>query len=59
LDVGLEAGFDPDVATELERRGHRVQPAAGTYGGAQIILRTDSGYVAASDHRKDGHAAGF
>lgn len=59
LDVGLEAGFDPGVAAELERRGHHVRPSAGGYGGAQIILKTGSGYVAASDHRKDGHAAGF
>jgi gamma-glutamyltranspeptidase/glutathione hydrolase len=28
-------------------------------GGAQLIRRTPAGYVAGSDHRKDGCAAGF
>ncbi len=29
------------------------------FGGAQLICRLGDGYCAASDHRKDGHAAGF
>jgi gamma-glutamyltranspeptidase len=28
-------------------------------GGAQVIIRLPRGYVAASDPRKDGEAAGF
>jgi gamma-glutamyltranspeptidase/glutathione hydrolase len=59
--VGLEAGFDQQVADDLTARGHRVrhEPQEHVFGGAQLILRTDHGYVAGSDHRKEGQAAGF
>ena len=30
-----------------------------SFGGAQIILSNDNGYVAGSDHRKEGAAVGF
>jgi gamma-glutamyltranspeptidase/glutathione hydrolase len=56
----LEEGFAPALAAALARRGHPVQtePAAG-FGGAQLVYRLDGGgYVAASDHRKDGQAVG-
>ncbi|WP_425061918.1 gamma-glutamyltransferase family protein [Roseovarius confluentis] len=33
--------------------------AAFGFGGAQLIQRIDGGYIAGSDHRKDGAAAGF
>jgi gamma-glutamyltranspeptidase/glutathione hydrolase len=29
------------------------------FGGAQLILATEHGYVSGSDHRKEGQAAGF
>lgn len=61
--ISLEAGTSPAVADALAARGHQIQlesPAAAfAFGGAQIIVRTDAGYVAGSDHRKDGAAAGF
>ncbi|HEX8463109.1 MAG TPA: gamma-glutamyltransferase family protein [Abditibacterium sp.] len=58
--VSFEAGFDPQVLAELERRGHRfAAPERWGFGGAQLILKTESGYVAASDGRKDGQAVGF
>ncbi len=61
FSVGLERGFPEDVAAELERRGHRVRyvDREHVFGGAQLILRTEHGYVAGSDHRKEGLAAGF
>jgi gamma-glutamyltranspeptidase/glutathione hydrolase len=55
--IALEDGVPDDVAAELARRGHRIRPA-GQFGGAQIIVRTPAGYVAASDPRKDGQAVG-
>ena len=59
--VLLERGFPQDVARALERRGHRLQrdAAEGNFGGAQLIYRDRDAYVAASDHRKEGQAAGF
>jgi len=58
--VGLEEGFAPDVVNDLKARGHNIvaSPEFG-FGGAQLIYKTDSGYCAASDHRKDGQAVGF
>jgi gamma-glutamyltranspeptidase/glutathione hydrolase len=59
--VGLETGIPESVARDLTDRGHRVRFEARehVFGGAQLILRTDDGYVAGSDHRKEGQAAGF
>lgn len=61
FELGLEVGFEPAVLEGLKARGHRVRfdERESTFGGAQLILRTEDGYVAASDHRKEGHAAGF
>ena len=56
----LESGISPDVADNLKSRGHHVTMAeCGSFGGAQLIYKLDDGYVAASDHRKDGQAVGF
>ena len=56
----LETGFAADVASDLAARGHRVAAAdPAMFGGAQLILRVPDGYCAASDHRKEGMAAGF
>jgi len=47
----------------LEQRGHKLQRSElnvnFAFGGAQIIYKTDDGYIAASDSRKDGQAAGY
>jgi gamma-glutamyltranspeptidase/glutathione hydrolase len=62
-EVAVEPGFDPQVLDELEARGHRLRrtPAEESFafGGGQLAWRTPHGYVAASDPRKDGQAAGF
>jgi len=62
--VALEPGVDARVRDELQRRGHRILTDAPdndfAFGGAQLILiDDDGGYIAGSDHRKDGMAAGF
>ncbi len=61
--VALEAGIDRRVQPELARRGHRLHLGSMdkdfAMGGAQLIHIADDGYIAGSDHRKDGMAAGF
>jgi gamma-glutamyltranspeptidase / glutathione hydrolase len=59
--VALETGFDEKLVLGLADLGHDIQrdpPEANfAFGGAQLICRMDNGYVAGSDHRKDGFAA--
>ena len=61
FSVGLEAGVPDAVLMELANRGHEVkrEPLEHVFGGAQLILKTADGYIAGSDHRKEGQAAGF
>lgn len=59
--LALESGFNARTIESLRDLGHDVvldQPEH-LFGGAQLIARHDSGYCAASDHRKEGMAAGF
>jgi len=58
----VEHDFDPAVAEALAARGHRVTRAAADsmeFGAAQLIQCVEGGYVAASEKRRDGQAAGF
>ncbi len=68
--VNAEDGFDAVAAAGLRALGHRVEPFSDSYqdyGAGQFIWRLDegrgdpalTGYVAASDARRDGQAAGF
>ncbi|TVR92773.1 MAG: gamma-glutamyltransferase family protein [Trueperaceae bacterium] len=62
--VALEAGVPDAVAQALVDLGHVVQRSAPDesfgFGGAQLIWRDGhGGYVAGSDHRKDGQAVGY
>ncbi|MGD9979738.1 MAG: gamma-glutamyltransferase family protein [Hyphomonadaceae bacterium] len=58
--VAMENGVPPAVRTELERRGHRIRPADGSFGGYQAIMRHPNGvYEAATEMRKDGTAGGY
>jgi gamma-glutamyltranspeptidase/glutathione hydrolase len=60
MRVLLERGISPDVANDLQSRGHDVTIADPIqFGGAQLIYKLDDGYTAGSDHRKDGQAVGF
>ena len=60
--VTLEAHVPADVPSTLRDRGHNVTVAARDsldFGSAQLIHKTENGYVAASDSRRDGQAVGF
>jgi gamma-glutamyltranspeptidase/glutathione hydrolase len=58
--VAMENGVPPDVRAELERRGHRIRPADGSFGGYQAIMRNSNGvYEAATEMRKDGSAGAY
>jgi gamma-glutamyltranspeptidase/glutathione hydrolase len=59
--VYLESGFSQEVIRDLQKMGHRVAHSEGGFGGYQAI-RYDAAnrvYFAASESRKDGHAAGY
>ena len=58
--VGLEPPIPDSIRAGLAAMGHQVEELApGAAGGAQLIIRLERGYVAASDPRKDGMAAGY
>jgi gamma-glutamyltranspeptidase/glutathione hydrolase len=58
--VEMESGFDPAVKAELEKRGYKVVPGTGGFGGYQAIMRAPNGvYWGASEMRKDGEAIGY
>ena len=63
LDVAVEAAFEASTLADLEACGHRLAletpDASFGFGGAQLVARVEGGYVAGSDPRKDGCAAGF
>jgi gamma-glutamyltranspeptidase/glutathione hydrolase len=59
--VFVESGIDARVRAELERRGHRVEPGGGGFGGYQAIARDRKTgvYAGASEMRKDGAALAY
>jgi gamma-glutamyltranspeptidase/glutathione hydrolase len=66
LHGGKVVDLEPDASSELRAGmaalGHEIAPIADSYldyGAGQVIVRTASGYVAASDSRRDGQAAGY
>lgn len=61
FSLGLEEGMDKALINELATRGHDLRAGIGPelFGGAQLILKSHSGYIAGSDHRKEGQAVGF
>ena len=61
LTVGLEEGMPQSLFDGLAQRGHavRYEPQESVFGGAQLIQALPSGYVGASDHRKEGYVGGF
>ncbi|MGM4920433.1 gamma-glutamyltransferase [Tardiphaga sp. 813_E8_N1_3] len=63
LKVAIETAVPDDVAADLASRGHVIEreppDSAFGFGGAQLVRKIDGGYVAGSDPRKDGLAAGY
>jgi gamma-glutamyltranspeptidase/glutathione hydrolase len=66
LEINVEASLDSATAQGLQARGHQVGVINDSYqdfGAGQFIWRAGDpqveGYVAASDARRDGLAAGF
>ncbi len=62
LSVDLESSAAPELRAGLAALGHRFEAIPDSYmdfGAGQFIVRVDGGYVAASDPRRDGQAAGF
>jgi gamma-glutamyltranspeptidase / glutathione hydrolase len=61
LQVCCEPGFPTSTLDELQRRGHQLVTTDdyNQFGSCQAIWRLDDGYLAVSDPRRDGQAAGF
>jgi gamma-glutamyltranspeptidase/glutathione hydrolase len=66
LALNVERQMDPKTVQELTARGHKLEVIEDSYqdfGAGQFIWRAGNpkveGYVAASDSRRDGLAAGF
>lgn len=66
LEINVEQQMAPETVQELARRGHRVEVIRDSYqdfGAGQFIWRAGDpgveGYIAASDARRDGLAAGY
>jgi len=60
--IDLESTAAPELRAGLIALGHRMTSIPDTYmdfGAGQCIVKIDSGYVSASDSRRDGQAAGL
>jgi gamma-glutamyltranspeptidase/glutathione hydrolase len=60
-EVEIESGIAAAVRRELTRRGHKLIPGTGGFGGYQAILwdRENRVYWGATEMRKDGVAIGY
>lgn len=59
--VEMETGFDPAVKAELAKRGYKVVPGTGAFGGYEAIMwdPVQHVYWGASEMRKDGEVIGY
>jgi gamma-glutamyltranspeptidase / glutathione hydrolase len=60
--IDLEASAPRELREGLIALGHKLEAIPDSYmdfGAGQVILKADVGYIAASDPRRDGQAAGF
>ncbi len=62
LEIDIEDSASPELRAGLASLGHKVKSVADSYmdfGAGQFIVRGEDGYIAGSDPRRDGQAAGF
>ena len=62
MSIDLEPTAAPELRAGLAALGHVLEAIPDSYmdfGAGQFIVRTEGGYIGASDPRRDGHAAGF
>jgi gamma-glutamyltranspeptidase/glutathione hydrolase len=58
--VSLENGIPSSIGDELRKLGHTLAEGSNSsFGCGQAILRLEDAWIAGSDYRKDGQAAGF
>ncbi len=61
--VAIEPAFGAITLEALREKGHELiadQPDSEfAFGGAQLVMRTEGGYIAGSDPRKDGQAVAY
>jgi gamma-glutamyltranspeptidase/glutathione hydrolase len=59
--VEMESGFDPAVKAELVKRGYKVVPGTGNFGGYEAIMFDAAQHVywGATEMRKDGEVVGY
>ncbi|HET9748444.1 MAG TPA: gamma-glutamyltransferase family protein [Casimicrobiaceae bacterium] len=60
--IDLEASASPALREGLIALGHELVAVPDSYmdfGAGQVIVKRETGYVAGSDPRRDGQAAGF
>ncbi|MFJ1301935.1 gamma-glutamyltransferase family protein [Pseudomonadota bacterium AL_CKDN230030165-1A_HGKHYDSX7] len=62
VGVAVEWNCPPEVVAQLRAMGHDITVSPRfdlEFGSAQMAMRMPEGYLAASDHRKDGYAVGL
>jgi len=62
VSLDVESGIAPALREGLSALGHSFASISDAYmdfGAGQLIVKTEQGYIAASDPRRDGQAAGF
>jgi gamma-glutamyltranspeptidase len=58
----MEAGFSPEIARRLERKGHEVKVVGRwSFGSAKVIVRDPmtGAWMAGADPRREAHAVGW
>jgi gamma-glutamyltranspeptidase/glutathione hydrolase len=62
VTIAVEWNFPQEAIDGLIARGHVVKVAERfntEFGCAQMAMKVEHGYIAASDHRKDGYPVGM